>query len=203
MEIIDISTEISESMTIYPGNPGVRIKTKRDADGFAVSELRMGSHTGTHIDSPYHVFASGKKADEAVLGKLYGRCRVLDLTNVEGSIEANDIMEFRIRKGEIILLKTRNSLIKGKSFRKDFVYIGKSAARLLAGSGINAVGVDYLSVERFGAKPESHRILLRKIAVFEGLSLNGVRPGSYIFIGFPVKIGIDAAPVRAVLIKGK
>ena len=58
-----------------------------------------------------------------------------------------------------------------------------------------------LSVERFEAKPESHRILLRRMAVFEGLSLAHVKPGSYIFIGFPIKIGIDAAPVRAVLVK--
>ena len=201
MEIIDISTEISERMTIYPGNPGVSIKTRRNADGFAVSELRIGSHTGTHMDAPYHVFDSGKRAGGTKLEKLYGRCRVLDLTKVKGSVEADDIRVFRIRRGEIILLKTRNSLIKSKRFRKDFVYIGKSAAKLLAESGANAVGVDYLSVEKFGAKPESHRILLSKMAVFEGLSLSSVKPGSYIFIGFPIKIGIDAAPVRAVLIK--
>ena len=201
MEIIDISTEISERMTIYPGNPGVSIKTERNADGFAVSELRIGSHTGTHMDAPYHVFGSGKKAGGAKLEKLYGRCRVLDLTKVKGSIEADDIRVFRIRREEIILLKTRNSLIKSKRFRKDFVYIGKSAAKLLAESGANAIGVDYLSVEKFGAKPESHRILLSKMAVFEGLSLSNVKPGSYLFIGFPIKIGIDAAPVRAVLIK--
>ena len=201
MEIIDISTEISERMTIYPGNPGVSIKTERNADGFAVSELRIGSHTGTHMDAPYHVFGSGKKAGGTKLEKLYGRCRVLDLTKVKGSIEADDIRVFRIRREEIILLKTRNSLIKSKRFRKDFVYIGKSAAKLLAESGANAIGVDYLSVEKFGAKPESHRILLSKMAVFEGLSLSNVKPGSYLFIGFPIKIGIDAAPVRAVLIK--
>ncbi len=201
MEIIDISTEISERMTIYPGNPGVSIKTRRNADGFAVSELRIGSHTGTHMDAPYHVFDSGKRAGGTKLEKLYGRCRVLDLTKVKGSIEADDIRVFRIRRGEIILLKTRNSLIKSKRFRKDFVYIGKSAAKLLAESGANAIGVDYLSVEKFGAKPESHRILLSKMAVFEGLSLSNIKPGSYLFIGFPIKIGIDAAPVRAVLIK--
>ena len=201
MEIIDISTEISERMTIYPGNPGVSIKTRRNADGFAVSELRIGSHTGTHMDAPYHVFDSGKRAGGTKLEKLYGRCRVLDLTKVKGSIEADDIRVFRIRREEIILLKTRNSLIKSKRFRKDFVYIGKSAAKLLAESGANAIGVDYLSVEKFGAKPESHRILLSKMAVFEGLSLSNVKPGSYLFIGFPIKIGIDAAPVRAVLIK--
>ena len=201
MDIIDISTEISEQMIVYPGNPGVKIKTERNANGFAVSELRMGSHTGTHMDAPYHVFRSGRKAGGTSLEKLYGRCRVLDLTNVKKSIEAEDIRKSRIRKGEIILLKTRNSLIKGRKFRKDFVYIGKSAAKLLAESGANAVGVDYLSVERFEAKPESHRILLRRMAVFEGLSLAHVKPGSYIFIGFPIKIGIDAAPVRAVLVK--
>ena len=201
MDIIDISTEISEQMIVYPGNPGVSIKTERNADGFAVSELRIGSHTGTHMDAPYHVFDSGKRAGGTKLEKLYGRCRVLDLTKVKGSIEADDIRVFRIRRGEIILLKTRNSLIKSKRFRKDFVYIGKSAAKLLAESGANAIGVDYLSVEKFGAKPESHRILLSKMAVFEGLSLSNVKPGSYLFIGFPIKIGIDAAPVRAVLVK--
>ena len=49
-----------------------------------------------------------------------------------------------------------------------------------------------------------HRALLGDgVAVLENLNLNNVKAGRYFLIAPPVKIaGVDAAPVRAVLISG-
>ena len=66
------------------------------------------------------------------------------------------------------------------------------------------VGIDYLSVEKFGFdKPTTHWTLLgNNVYIVEGLDLNEVGPGDYELICLPLKIvGAEGAPTRAILIK--
>jgi arylformamidase len=46
-------------------------------------------------------------------------------------------------------------------------------------------------------------VLLDNLTVFEGLCLKNVEAGEYVFMGLPLKIDEDGAPVRAVLIDAK
>jgi arylformamidase len=68
--------------------------------------------------------------------------------------------------------------------------------------GIELVGVDYLSVEPYGAPPETHRVLLGAgICLLEGLVLNHVQAGRYLLACLPLRlIGVEAAPARAILL---
>lgn len=43
----------------------------------------MGSHTGTHIDAPFHFFADGQKVDELDLNMLVGHAIVIDVRGKE------------------------------------------------------------------------------------------------------------------------
>jgi arylformamidase len=105
------------------------------------------------------------------------------------------------------LFKTRNSEFWNepeKGFRKDFTYITPEAARVLVEKGIKLVGIDYLSVEKFGAKSfETHLTLLeREVVIIEGLDLRGVPAGNYELICLPLKVISetgDGAPARTVL----
>ncbi len=57
MEIIDISVSVYDGMKVFPGDPTVAVLPhSRIARGDAanVSELHMGTHTGTHMDPPLH-----------------------------------------------------------------------------------------------------------------------------------------------------
>jgi arylformamidase len=104
-----------------------------------------------------------------------------------------------------VLFKTRNGrLWDAPDFRQNFTAIAPDGAHWLAQRGFILVGVDYLSVEPFGApQPETHRILLRAgIIAVEGLDLRSVRPGEYTLVCLPLKIeGGDGAPARALLIE--
>ena len=72
--------------------------------------------------------------------------------------------------------------------------------------GINAAMKAQASDSFGGSEDQTspHRALLGDgVAVLENLNLNNVKPGRYFLIAPPVKIaGVDAAPVRAVLISG-
>jgi arylformamidase len=203
MKILDISLPIRKGMAVYPNNPGVKIELKRTKYSF-LSKITFGSHTGTHLDAPRHVSKNGIGVDRVAVGKLVGPCRVLDMTRVKSAITIDDLKRHRVRRGERILVKTRNSIRGFRKFYADYVYLDGDAARFLAQKGIALFGTDYLSVKQRGSSDNRpHTELLgRGIPIFEGLDFSGVRPGSYEFIGLPLRlVGLDGAPARAILIR--
>ena len=203
---IDISVNLRSGMVHWPDNPPVRIEKMLDmnhGDHCNVSTLSMGSHTGTHMDAPFHFFRKGKGLDKMSLEATIGRARVIKITDPH-SIKPQELKQHRIRPGERILFKTRNSprCWKSKRFFKDFVYISKEAARELAALKVRTVGIDYLSAGGFFRDGlETHQALLsRGIWIIEGLDLSKVKPGTYHMICLPLKVFQgDGAPARAVL----
>ena len=195
---------IHEGMIVYPNNPGVKIKiiSKVPKDATTKSEITFGSHTGTHLDARCHVFSGDKGSDKVPLESLYGKCKVLDLTGCRKRVTAEDLGKFDIKKGDIILLKTYNSLRGYSKFYPDYVYIDDSAAKYLAGKKVKTVGIDHLSVKQLGNREsQTHQILIGNMTVFEGLDLSRVSPGEYVFVGLPLKIkNCDGAPARVIFI---
>ena len=55
-QLFDLCHPITPVMPVYPGDPAVRFAAAATItnDGCAVTELRLGSHTGTHLDAPSH-----------------------------------------------------------------------------------------------------------------------------------------------------
>ena len=202
-KIIDISLPIDEKTVVYPGNPKVNIKTMYGKTS-TYSEIKFGSHTATHIDAPKHVFKRGFGVDKIDLKKVIGECRVLDMTNVKEAVKVGDLKKVNIKKGERILVKTKNSQKGFKKFYNDYIYLDGSAAEFLAQKKILLFGIDYLSVKKRGGKDtRPHTSLLKKgIVIFEGLDLSKVKPGKYFFIGLPLKFtNLDGSPARAVLLR--
>ncbi len=194
-------------MVVYPKNPRVYLNSyrKMPKDSSNITKIVMGSHTGTHVDAPSHqILGSKKTVDKLDLKKFVGPCRVLDMTHCRESVGVWDLKKERVKRGERILVKTRNSLRGFKRFYNDFVYLDGEAAEYLASRGILLFGIDYLSVKKRGGEDNRpHIALLKKeIALVEGLDLSRVAPGSYELIVLPLRImGIDGAPARAVLLK--
>lgn len=190
-------------MVVYPNNPPTRI-TELPRGTTAHSIIEMGTHNGTHVDAPRHVSEKGKGISKIPLAQFVGNCRVLDLAKVKESIKIKDLEPYKVKKGERILVKTSNSKRGFKKFYDDYVYLDGDAADYLAKKGITLFGIDYFSVKKRGGKDQRpHTSLLKKgVVIFEGLDLSKVMPGTYTFIGFPLKLGnVDASPARAVLIK--
>ena len=163
------------------------------------STIHMGVHTGTHMDAPRHVFIDGITIDKMPLDDAIGPARVIEIIDTE-AIKAEELKQYKFKRGERILFKTRNSerCWKTDTFIPDFTYIAEDAAQLLADAHVKLVGIDYLSVGGPGA---THRILLGAgIWLLEGLNLSAVGPGNYDLICLPLKlVQTEGSPVRAVL----
>jgi arylformamidase len=203
MKIIDISREICEGMTTYKNNEEkkpVITQTRTISEGSNECIISMNSHTGTHIDAPYHIFNNGKKIDELPLEYFYGKCKVFDLTSLDEKITKSDLDKLDINENDIVLFKTKNSF--ENEFDFDFVYLDKIAAQYLVDRKIKTVGIDSLGIERNQPEHETHKLLLRNnIPILEGLDLQNAENGEYTLCCFPLKLNIDGSPVRAVLIK--
>ncbi|HKG20928.1 MAG TPA: cyclase family protein [Blastocatellia bacterium] len=205
MKIYDVTVPLSKELVIYPGDPPVRIERKniinKNDSKYNVSRISFGSHTGTHIDPPFHFIEEGITVDNLPLEMLIGRARVVEVTAPR--IDEGVLEEFDFTADVRVLFKTRNSYLwSKKTFVEEFVYITPGAARALVNEGIKVVGMDYLSVEKFGAEePETHLTLLKAgTLIIEGLDLREVEPGDYELICLPLKIKDgDGAPARVVL----
>jgi arylformamidase len=208
MKIYDITVPISENVPIYEGDPKVKIDVTaaiENGDAANVTQLCFGAHTGTHADAPNHFIDGTRKVHELDLEKLIGDCRVVEIEENAAAIEARHVAN--LENVERVLFKTRNSGFwdePEKGFRKDFTYITPEAARVLVEKNVKLVGIDYLSVEKFGSTDfATHLALLEKeIVIIEGLDLRSVPAGVYELICLPLKIISptgDGAPARTIL----
>jgi arylformamidase len=210
MKIYDVTVPISIQTPVYEGDPAVQIETASaisQGDAANVTGLCFGAHTATHIDAPNHFIEGTRKAHEIELEKFIGGCRVVEIDESVTAISAGDIRKANLQGVERVLFKTRNSEFWNdlqQGFRKDFTYIEPDAAQELVNLGIKLVGIDYLSVEKFGSEDfATHRILLEKeVVIIEGLDLREVPAGDYELICLPLKIISetgDGAPARTIL----
>jgi len=194
-------------MPVWPTDPSVRLTpqshSSRDkSHTVRLTNIEMGSHTGTHIDAPWHFVPDGRRLNEIPLSTLVGQATVFEIPDVP-SIGAKEVAALPLKDTERVLFKTSNSRHwnDGQFFER-FVYLEPDAAQMLADEGIKLVGIDYLSVDRFKSeKHPTHFILLeRDIVILEGLNLSAVPAGVYRMVALPLNLqDADGAPTRVIL----
>lgn len=207
MTIIDISVGLESNIVKWPGSIGFDLEwTKKIAGGddYNNSCIKSDVHIGTHVDAPYHFIDNGETVEQLPLDVLIGPAYVVDLHDI-AIITASDLSVSDFPKEmKRLLVKTTNSIFwetSQQEFRRDFVALTEDAAHWIVHQGIELIGIDYLSVQRFSDSPTVHKILMEKnVIIVEGLNLSGVEPGEYELICLPIKIiGAEGAPARAVL----
>jgi arylformamidase len=209
--LIDVSLAVGPDLLVWPGNPGVTITPSSRisrGDSSNVSEIRFGSHTGTHVDPPSHFLADGASAEELPLDVMMGEAMVADLRGTPGPIGPDELTGLSL-SGETtrLLLRTDNSALWAadpRAFPDGYVSLSPEGARWMVDNGIKLIGIDFLSIEARGAPGHpTHRTLLEAgVVILEGLDLSEVEPGEYTLVCFPLKISSgDGAPTRAVLLE--
>lgn len=205
MKLYDATLPIQEGMVTFPGDPPFNIKPffqRQKGDPFDLALLSMGTHLGTHLDPPAHYLDRGAAVDELPLDALVGSGVVLDMTG-KPSVDRQALEESEMGDHVRVLLKTDNSpRLLEASFHEDYVHLTEDGARYLVRRGVQLVGIDYLSIERYmnhGA-PVHHTLLEAGVVVVEGVHLLDIAPGPYEIFCLPLRIkGADGAPARVIL----
>lgn len=203
---IDISVPNYQGMVHWPGDPAFEtrlVKSIERGDVCNLTHIALSAHTGTHMDSPRHFIRDGRAMEAFPPDATIGRARVIEIKD-KVCIHDQELKAHKLKRGERILFKTRNSKRSWKTaaFDEDFIYISKEGAQHIVDCGVMTVGVDYLSVGGFKKDGvETHQILLGKeVWIIEGLNLAKIKPGTYDLVCLPIHLlGSDGAPARAVL----
>ena len=207
---IDLSHKIRVGMTVYPGDaePNIKRIKELDRDGVNLTNIEIGSHTGTHVDAPKHFIEKSVGVGELPVEQFIGEAVVLDFSyKPSGSaVLKEDLERYNdlVKRGDIVLLYTGMSLHWDEEWaRTNYTYLGEDGAEWLVEKGAKVVGIDFLSVDKFGAEePKTHRILLGNgVTIIESISseLKRLIGERILLICLPLKIeGADGAPARAI-----
>ena len=191
--IIDITKDLVTT-TPYPGDPAPELTVfSAIANGDACNMARLTTtlHAGTHADAPLHFLQGGAAINAVDAERFIGECEVFEVP--PGRITGEIVDRTFPRRCKRLLLKSGGR-----------AYFEKTGAEEAAYLGYQLIGTDGNSIGSAEDQIRPHRAILGEgIAVLENLDLSGVKPGKYFLIAAPVKIsGVEAAPVRALLIDG-
>lgn len=205
MKIHDISKTINTTLILWPGDKEyVRHESAFHLEGMTghASWIEASLHSGSHVDAHFHYNEAGKTIDQHDLSRYIGPCQVIDVTHANGPyIEVTDI------KSEIkasrILLKTEDFVDESK-WTDDFKAVSVDLIKDLHSKGVNLIGLDTPSVDRYNTNTLTSHMALYQYDIYniEGLILNDIQEGLYELVALPLKIeGGDGSLIRAILIE--
>lgn len=200
--IFDVSMILSENIPVYPGDPRLKIEEISNGDGSKLSKIAMGVHTGTHIDAPNHFFTDKLDISGLDLNTLVGKALVVEMPNLD-FISLSDVEFLNLDGYSRILFKTDNSnLVMMRKFSEDYVYLTPEAADYLIKKGIDLIGFDYYTLDKYNSDMPVHKKLLENdVLIIEGLDLSEIEAGEYELIALPLKLKTEGAPARVILRK--
>ena len=202
--LIDISPTIHPALPVWPGDAPVRFERTWSIGPDCpvnVSQIGMSTHTGAHVDAPFHFDADGLGIDEVPLDTYIGRCRVIHVVGARGLIRAEQIRA-RLEKCPPRVLFRTYACAPSDQWDSDFCAIAPETIDLLAAKGVRLVGLDTPSLDPETSKTmDAHLAVCRHgMVILEGLVLDAVEEGDYELVALPLKLaGLDASPVRAIL----
>ena len=205
-EWIDVSVLIKDNMVHWPNDPPIEIKRVSEIEKgntYNLSSIKMGVHSGTHVDAPLHIIKNGKGISDIPFSIILGPARVIEIQDKE-VIKVEELHAHAISRGERIIFKTTNSnhCWETDTFIKNFVYIPLKTAQYLVECGVMMIGVDYLSIGGYkkDGKDVHNTLLGAGIWIIEGLNLSNISSGKYELICLPLKIDkADGSPARVIL----
>jgi kynurenine formamidase len=213
--IVDLSIVIDEDTPVFPGDPrpSLRRATRIETEGFNVLSVSLGSHTGTHVDAPSHVVASGAVLDELDLARFAGPGIVADVTAASAGtgITWDDLAPVadRLRPGVVLLLRTGWSERYLRTDRYvDHPFLEPAAAERVLERGVRTIGIDALNPDATsphgdGALPVHDLVLGAGGVIAENLTNLSEVDGEPLVCLFPIRLGAraDGAPCRAVALE--
>ena len=203
--LIDISVPFDAGTPEWPGDTPFSCGwswSMAEGGSVNVSKWTLSPHVGTHADAPLHVSRDGIGADGIPAAPFLGDARVVDVSQVSGSISLEQLQRAGYEAGTTRLLLQTGRCVSQGTFPATWPSLEPAAAQALVRAGVRLVGVDCPSVDDRESKTlDVHHALFDGGAfVLENLDLRGVAPGRYELIALPLKVGaLDAAPVRAFL----
>ena len=211
MHSIDLTLTVSRDIPSFPDSPKTQLISWSNIkdDGYNLELLFLSSHTGTHIDAPFHFVRNGLKIHQIPLDRLIGKGVLVEMHKPKNTaITKSDILLFEKNHG-VIPENSSVFFISGwiKNLQKDNYFkenpgLSVSAAKYLASKKINLVGIDSPSIDlgKDTSFKAHNELSQNNILIVENLiNLDKINSITFNFSILPLKLkDATGSPVRAV-----
>ena len=211
LKFIDLTLPVSEKIPTFPGSPQpifIQWENIKD-DGYNLELLFLSSHTGTHLDAPYHFLEKGKKIHEISLKRLIINAILIKIRKRrDQAITKTDIQKFEKKHGKIpnestiVFWTGWQKMIKNDSYFVNNPGLSVTAAKYLISKKTNLVGIDSPSIDLGKEKRflVHHLFAKNDVLVVENLAnLDKIKSWKFQLAVLPMKLeNATGAPVRAV-----
>jgi len=174
---------------------------------YVLSDITFSSHTGTHVEFPYHHWQQGADAADYPLENLIGEAVVLDFSRKQHgeaiTLEELQAHAHRLREGDIILIRTdMDRLFRTERWAEQPYLTAEAMEWLISTFRPKVIGTDASGFEVPGTdyQPNHLAMFQQGIAMVESATnLAAIGDDRVIVFILPLPIeGIDACPVRIV-----
>lgn len=215
-KFVDLTYNVEEGMTTFnaPWHPRVSIEQlgRHGFEGRETRKIRLGTHTGTHVDAPLHFIKGGKSVDEIPLDKLIGEVTIIDFSYLKDNEPVTKDMLDNILITKRILFKFGwGKYWNNKKYYVNYPFFTKESAEYLVSRKVQMIALDTPSPDdsriKFGGDEDSpiHKILLGKGIILVEYIANIENVNDYNgwnILVMPLKIkGADGSPARVCIYK--
>jgi kynurenine formamidase len=169
---IDLSHELADGMSPYPGLPNVRIgphldheqsRSHYDGDEFYLGKVEMPVNVGTYLDAPFHRFPDREDLSQIPLERLVGIKGLVVDASGEQSRELSPELPPDVVDGSAVLIRTGwDSHWGTEPYWEPGPYLAEDFANRLVDGGAKLVGVDFSNVDDTTTRRRPiHTLLLR------------------------------------------
>lgn len=169
----------------------------------------VGSHSGTHMDAPYHFWQDGKTVESLELDLLCGEITIVDFRAYgKGDIvPLSAVTKEKVTK-RMLFVFGWDKYWKEQTYYKDFPYFSQEAIQYLIANGMRFMAMDTPSPDRGDMientaqdSPNHKELLANEVVIVEYLTNTQylVKGRKYRIMAFPLKIaGADGSPCRVI-----
>jgi arylformamidase len=194
--LIDLSLSLTDNLPVYPGDPEVRLEPVGTvaADGYALSAIRLGSHSGTHIDAPAHMIDGGDTLGRMSLERFVAPGKLVDGISLHAAQEAG------LQPGDAAVVYTgRSEQFAANDYYTNYPVMDAAVADYLVACSVSMVLIDTCSADSAAPYPIHQILLSAGIPIVENIANARRLVGrTFRIIALPLAIDADGAPARVV-----
>ncbi len=209
--IIDLSHPLQNGTVVYPGDPkpDITVATTLEKEGYNLSNVHIGSQSGSHVDAPYHFQNDGLTIDQMDLKYCMGNAVVIDVSYKKEQEEITLLevqhYEKEIEKADIVLFRTDWYRYAGEEKFFLHPYVSKEVGEYLLAHGIKTLAIDAINADKTGGTQfpihdmyaDNSGLIAENLAHFDEIDFS-----EPFVIFLPLKlVGVDGSPVRAVAVE--
>jgi glutamyl-tRNA reductase len=160
MHHYDLSKRLESGQASYAGDPDTILEQVHtiEREGWNLTRLSLGSHTGTHMDSPAHLLKTGKTLDQYPVSRFIALAFVMDCRNL-GTMQPEDLPDLD-PSCDAVLFYTAGS-----------AQLSVACANSLLSRGVRLFGFDTPNCDRSGdlSFPIHHALFAKDALIIENL----------------------------------